>query len=126
MPFPVPDRRIAGLALLLIVLTSPVQATPGPAARAWLSDLVTRIDAADRAARRPGSDRRGGTVVVHVEIAPDGSLQRVEVERSSGSPDLDQRALRAVRGIGPLSAPPAALLGIAGVADLSVPVELGR
>jgi TonB family protein len=99
---------------------------PGPAARAWLSDLVTRIDAADRAERRAGSGRRAGTVVVHVEIGADGALQRAEVERSSGSPALDQRALRAVRGVGPLSAPPAGLLGSAGVADLSIPVELGR
>lgn len=126
MPFPVPARRLVGLALSLVVLASPVWAKPGPAVRAWLSDLVTRIDAADRAGGRPGSGRRGGTVVVHVEIAPDGALQRVEVERSSGVRDLDRRALRAVRNAGPLSAPPAGLLGIAGVADLSIPVVLGR
>ncbi len=70
MPFPVPARRLVGLALSLVVLASPVWAKPGPAVRAWLSDLVTRIDAADRAGGRPGSGRRGGTVVVHVEIAP--------------------------------------------------------
>ncbi|SDN06293.1 protein TonB [Methylobacterium phyllostachyos] len=85
-----------------------------------------RIDAADRAERRTGSGRRAGTVVVHVEIATDGALQLAEIERSSGSPALDQRALRAVRGVGPLSAPPAGLVGSAGVADLSIPVELGR
>ncbi|MCJ2071289.1 energy transducer TonB [Methylobacterium sp. J-030] len=126
MPLPVFARRIPFLGLLLIACASPVRAMPGPSARAWLSDLVTRIDAADRAERRAGSERRAGTVVVRVEIAAGGALQRVEVERSSGSPDLDQRALRAVRGVGLLSAPPAGLLGSAGVADLSIPVELGR
>ena len=126
MPSLVPARRTFFLALLLAACATPVRAMPGPAARAWLSDLVMRIDAADRAERRPGSGRRAGTVVVHVEIAADGALQLAEIERSSGSPALDQRALRAVRGVGPLSAPPTGLVGSAGVADLSIPVELGR
>ncbi|MGT2481875.1 energy transducer TonB [Methylobacterium oryzae CBMB20] len=101
-------------------------AAPGPAARAWLSDLVTRIDAADRAERRPGPGRGRGTVVVHVQIAADGAVQAAEVEESSGSPKLDQRALRAVQGISPAPVPPAALLGGTGTVDLSIPVELGR
>lgn len=128
MPLSVFARRtlLLGLGLLLIPCALPVRAMPGPTVRAWLSDLVTRIDAADRAGRRPGSGRRAGTVVVRVEISADGALQQAEVEHSSGSPDLDQRALRAVRGVGPLSAPPIGLLGTAGVADLSIPVELDR
>ena len=121
-----PAHRTLLLGLLLVPSASPACATPGPAARAWLSDFVTRIDAADRVGRRPGSGRRLGTVLVHVEIGANGALQRVEVERSSGSPELDQRALRAVRGVGPLAAPPVGVLGSAGVADLSIPVELGR
>lgn len=119
------------LGLLLAARNVPAQEASEPAVRNWLSDLVTRIDAADRAGRRTssgrsGAGRRAGTVVVHVEIAPDGAVRQAEIERSSGSPGLDQRALRAVRGAGPLTAPPAALLGEAGVADLSIPVELGR
>ncbi|MCJ2090008.1 TonB C-terminal domain-containing protein [Methylobacterium sp. E-005] len=121
-----PARRTLVLGLLLIACAAPVRAMPGPAARAWLSDLVTRIDAADRAGRRAVSGRPIRTVVVHVEIAADGAMQRIEIERSSGAPDLDQRALRAVRGVGPLSAPPVSLLGHTGVADLSIPVELMR
>lgn len=99
---------------------------PGPAARAWLSDLVTRIDAADRAGTRPGPDRGRGTVVVHVQIAADGAVQGAEIEESSGSPRLDERALRAVQGISPAPVPPAALLGEDGIVDLSIPVALGR
>ncbi|MCJ2103532.1 energy transducer TonB [Methylobacterium sp. E-046] len=114
------------LALLLGTWNAPAQAGSERAMRRWLSDLVTRIDAGDRAARPSGSARPTGTVVVHVRITPDGAVQQVEVERSSGSPDLDRRALRAVQGVGRLPAPPSALLDLSGVADLSIPVELGR
>ncbi|MFB0492013.1 TonB family protein [Methylobacterium sp. OAE515] len=137
-----PSRMLApgivAVGLLLVPWAAPARGAEGPRVRAWLSDLITRIDAVDRAGARPRSGRRAGTVVVHVEIAADGSLQRIEIERSSGVPDLDRRALRAVQGAvqgkaaglvqgaGPLAPPPAALLGGAGVADLSVPVDLGR
>ncbi|APT30968.1 hypothetical protein MCBMB27_01677 [Methylobacterium phyllosphaerae] len=94
--------------------------------RAWLSDLVTRIDAADRAQRGSGTARGGGTVLVHVQIGPDGAVQSAEIEQSSGSPKLDQRALRALQGINPTSAPPPALLSGDGIVDLSIPVELGH
>ena len=114
------------LGLLLVPSGVPAWAGPERAVRRWLSDLVMRIDAQDRAARRPGASRRTGTVVIHVEIAADGTVQQVEVERSSGVPDLDRRALRAVRGVSPLPAPPPAVLGLSGAADLSIPVELGR
>jgi TonB family protein len=125
-----PSRVILlGNALLgLLLATGSAQAREGygPGVRRWLSDLVMRIDAADRAMLRPGASRPAGTVVVRVMIAADGSLQGAEVEGSSGSPDLDQRALSAVRNVGLLPAPPRALVVASGVADLSIPVELGR
>ena len=114
------------LGLLLVAWSAPAREAPGRAVRRWLSDLVTRIDAGDRATRQPSAARRAGTVVIHVEIAADGTVQQAEVERSSGAADLDQRALRAVRSVSPLPAPPPALLDLSGVADLSIPVELGR
>ena len=114
------------LGRLLVAWDVPSRAGPDRTSRRWLSDLVTRIDAQDRSGRRPGSARRTGTVVIHVEIAADGTVQQIEVERGSGMPELDQRALRAVRGVSPLPAPPSTLLGLSGVADLSIPVELGR
>lgn len=123
-----PRMLISGAVLFGLLLVSGAAAareTPGPAARNWLSDLVTRIDTADRA-RRPAAGRGRGTVVVHVQIAADGAVQVAEIERSSGSPGLDQRALRAVREISPTPVPPAALLGDAGIVDLSIPVELRR
>ena len=119
-------RVVVALGLLLGSWAAPARENPGRAVRTWLSDLVTRIDAVDRAARRPAVGRPSGTVVVHVEVAADGTLLRTEIERGSGSPELDRRALRAVLGVGPLPAPPPALLGGSGFADLSIPVELGR
>jgi TonB family protein len=137
-----PSRMLAlgivAVGLLLVPWAASARGAQGPTVRAWLSDLVTRIDAVDRTGSRPRPARRAGTVLVHVQIAADGSLQRAEIEQTSGSPDLDQRALRAVqgavqgtiagtgRGTGRLAAPPAGLLGEAGVADLSIPVDLGR
>lgn len=117
---------LAVFGLLASAWAAPGGESSGRAARRWLSDLVTRIDAADQAAHKPGTGRRAGTVVIRAEITADGSVQRVEVERSSGSPELDQRALRAVRAVGPLPAPPAPLLKGFGVADLSIPVALDR
>jgi TonB family protein len=112
--------------LILAPGVAEARSAPGPAARAWLSELVTRIDAADRAETRQAPGRGRGTVLVHVQIAPDGAVQAAEIEQSSGSPKLDQRALRAVQGISPAPVPPAALLGEAGIVDLSIPVEFGR
>ncbi|GAB6969271.1 cell envelope integrity TolA family protein [Methylobacterium phyllosphaerae] len=121
-----PRVLMSGAVVFGLALASGAQATPGPAVRAWLSDLVTRIDAADRAQRGSGTARGGGTVLVHVQIGPDGAVQSAEIEQSSGSPKLDQRALRALQGINPTSAPPPALLSGDGIVDLSIPVELGH
>jgi protein TonB len=125
MPSCTLTRGIAVLGLLLMPWAA-AQAAPDPAVRGWLSDLVTRIDAVDRVGRRAGAGRKVGTVTVHVEIGADGSVQGAEIERSSGSRALDQRALRAVQGVSPFTAPPAALLTEAGLVDLSIPVQLGR
>jgi TonB family protein len=121
----IPGTVVLGLLLIAWADPAPARERSDRAVRNWLSRLVTRIDAADQAARRPGSNRGAGSAVVRVEVAADGSVQRAEIEESSGSPSLDQRALRAVQGVGPLPAPPSALLGLTGVADLSIPVELG-
>ncbi|MBW4968620.1 energy transducer TonB, partial [Pseudoalteromonas sp. CR1] len=61
-----------------------------------------------------------------VEVAADGAVRRAEIERSSGSHAIDQRALDAVRAVSPFTAPPAELLAGADVADLSFPLQLRR
>lgn len=127
MPLRVLTARAVVLGLILAPSSLAVaREHTGPGVRDWLSDLVTRIDAADRAERRREPVRRAGTVVVRLEIAADGAVQRAEIERSSGSEGLDRRALRAVRDISPTAAPPARLLSGAGTVDLSIPVQLGR
>lgn len=123
-----PCSLIRGIVALGLMALSwvPAWAAPVRAVRGWLSDLVTRIDTVDRADRRARAGRRAGTAMVRVEIAADGSVRRAAIERSSGSRVLDRRALRAVRGVSPVAAPPAALLAGAGVVDLSIPVRLAR
>ena len=64
--------------------------------------------------------------MVRVEVAADGEVKRAEIERSSGSHILDQRALDAVRSVSPFTAPPAELLAGADVTDLSFPLQLRR
>ncbi|WP_457108257.1 TonB family protein [Methylobacterium sp. P5_C11] len=131
MPFSMSLRVLTAGAVVLGLTLAPTSLAAarehtGPEVRGWLSDLVTRIDAAGRAERGREPVRRAGTVVVRLEIAADGAVQRAEIERSSGSEGLDRRALRAVRDIGPTAAPPAPLLSEAGTVDLSIPVQLGR
>ena len=43
-------------------------------------------------------ERRSGQVLLRALVGSDGMLQQVEVETSSGSPDLDEAAIAAVRG----------------------------
>lgn len=93
--------------------------------RSWLSSFITKIDAADRA-RRSKTDKTAGTVVVRVEVAADGSVRRPEIERSSGSRLLDQRAIDALRAVASFDPPPAVMLTPAGVTDLSFQLHLGR
>ncbi|MCJ2058464.1 energy transducer TonB [Methylobacterium sp. J-048] len=116
---------IVVLGLLLVPWSAQARTGVSPAVRTWLSALVTRIDAVDRTERRGTTRGAAGTVVVRVEIAADGSVRQAEIERSSGSRGLDQRALRAVQGASPFKAPPAELLAETGMADLSVPVQFG-
>ncbi|KQP42740.1 hypothetical protein ASF49_02575 [Methylobacterium sp. Leaf104] len=114
-----------GAALLIGSAAQARERTP-PEVRAWLSDVIAKIDAADPGRTAPARRRRIGTVVVRVEIAADGFVNRVDVEGSSGVADLDQRAQRLVRAAGPFSPPPKPLLTPAGTTELSFPIRLDR
>jgi protein TonB len=50
-----------------------------------------------------------GTVLLSVRIGPSGSIDKAEVQRSSGHAQLDQAALDAARALGRVPPPPAAL-----------------
>jgi len=114
------------LGLLLLVGPSASREDVSPAVRDWLSAFITKIDEADSARHQPVESKAGGTLVVRVEVAADGTVRRAKIERSSGSRILDKRALDAVRAISPFTAPPAELLTGADVTDLSFPLQLGR
>lgn len=94
--------------------------------RDWLSAFITKIDKTDSAGHHPVASKTAGTVLVRIKVAADGAVRRAEIERSSGSHALDQRALDAVRAVSPFTAPPAELLAGADVTELSFPLQLGR
>lgn len=94
--------------------------------RNWLSAVITKIAQADGKETNPSRRKASRTVIVRVQIAADGFVNRVDVERSSGSPDLDERARSIVRAAGPFSPPPTPLLTKAGTTELSFPLQLGR
>ena len=97
-----------------------------PEVRDWLSAVITKIGKADHEQANSSRGKTSGTVTVRVQVAADGFVNRVEVERSSGSPDLDQRARSVVRAASPFNPPPAPLLTAAGTTELSFPLRLGR
>ena len=92
----------------------------------WISAVVTKIDKADRERADRSRSKASGTVTIRVQVAADGFVNRVEVERTSGSSDLDARARSAARAASPFSPPPASILTKAGFTELSFPLRLGR
>src|SRR3954451_9993270 len=76
-----------------------------PEVRDWLSAVITKIAKADHEQTNPSRGKASGTVTVRVQVAADGFVNRVEIERSSGSPDLDQRARAVVRAASPFNPP---------------------
>jgi len=94
--------------------------------RDWLSGVITRITKAEGETAHPARRKASGTVTIRVEIAADGFVNRVAVERSSGLPDLDERARSLVRAASPFAPPPPQLLTKGGTTELSFPLQLGR
>ncbi|MBX9933336.1 MAG: TonB family protein [Methylobacterium sp.] len=116
-----------GLCAVLLV-TSQAQAREQVSAKVqdWLSAVIMKIDEANGRDVKPSRRKSSREVIVRVQIAADGFVNRVDVERSSGSPDLDERARSLVRAASPFSPPPSPLLTKAGTTDLSFPLRLGR
>jgi periplasmic protein TonB len=77
--------------------TAPVGIPAGPAPYAYgppVPDSANRPPAYPLAARRAGKQ---GTVTLGVELAGDGRVTTVRIEKSSGFPALDDEAARAIR-----------------------------
>jgi TonB family protein len=64
------------------------------------------------------TDVREATTVVWFVVGSDGSLQSLELARSSGRVLLDHKAMAAIRGSFPLQAPPKTLLDENGVLNI--------
>jgi TonB family protein len=127
-----PARPLCRLATLCITLgvalvgAGAARAQSAPDVQGWLSALVTKIDRADRDRSDPSGAKAAGTVTIRVQVAADGFVNRVILERSSGSAALDARALSAARAASPFTPPPPTLLTPAGVTELSFPLRLAR
>ncbi len=59
---------------------------------------------------RPSRVKENQSVTVLFRIASDGSLAELGIRKSSGNPDMDQAALKAVRNSAPFAPVPATLL----------------
>lgn len=112
--------------VLLVAMQTQARERAYPEVQAWISDVIARIDRADHERSAPVRQRRSRTVVVRVQVAADGFVNRVDIEKSSGMPELDDRARVVVRAAGPFSPPPQPLLTAAGTTDLSFPLRLDR
>lgn len=61
---------------------------------AWGAQITNRIE---RTKRAPRGLRKGGRVVLRLQVSRTGQLQSVSVRQSSGNAELDAAAIRAVR-----------------------------
>ena len=118
--------RAGLLAVLLVPGGAQARDQVSAEVQDWLSAVITKITEANSKDAKPSRRKPSLAVIVRVEIAADGFVNRVDVERSSGSPDLDERARSLVRAASPFSPPPAPLLTKAGTTELSFPLRLGR
>lgn len=96
-PAPVKTRRVARTPLLRKPVAAPPAPEPTPAAYTPPRPRQGQCPAP----RYPRvAERRGlmGTVLLDIDVAPDGSVADVRVETSSGHRVLDERAVETVRG----------------------------
>ena len=112
------------LCLCLISSGGRGEAAAPVSVQRWLSSVLAKIEAADRSRAAGQSGGRSAAVEVRVRVAEDGSVLAVEVERSSGTRSLDERAMRAVKAAGPFAPPPAQMLMANGTTELSFPLTL--
>ncbi|WP_336491127.1 energy transducer TonB [Methylobacterium nigriterrae] len=112
------------LSLTLLGLVGTGEAAAPVSVQRWLSSVVAKIEAADRSRAARQQNGRSVAVDVRVRVAEDGSVLAMEVERSSGTRSLDERAIAAIKAAGPFTAPPAQMLLPNGTTELSFPLAL--
>lgn len=120
-----PARTLA-VALCLATLSTPGSAreTVDAAARAWVADVVERVQAAaSPAAASPGTGK-ARTVDVHVRVAGDGTVLEVGFGPAELPASCEDRLRTAVGTAGPLRPPPRELLTPDGSTELSFPLRL--
>jgi hypothetical protein len=120
------SARTLASAFCLAALIVPASAREAisAAARAWLADVVERVEAtASLAAAAPGT-RRARTVDVHMRIATDGTVLEVRLGQTAVPGPTEKRLQSAVATAGPFDPPPRELLASDGSTELSFPLRL--
>lgn len=116
--------RLALIGLWLVCLLqfdSGSAAEPRGGDRIWIANLVSRVSEVER---KFGPNPQSGRVTLRLRIGTAGTLDWVVVEESSGSTDVDERALRAAQAAAPFDPPPKRLLTLEGFTELSFSLQL--
>lgn len=118
--------RIAAGAISVIVLFGPVEAKDavGASARAWIANVVERVEGTARLVIATAGRRKARKVDVHIRVAADGTILDVEFGNPPPPDALETRLRGAVAAAGPFGPPPDALLALDGTTDLNFTLDI--
>ncbi|MCB4805893.1 hypothetical protein QO001_006122 [Methylobacterium brachiatum] len=107
----------------LITLASAKDAV-GRAGRAWVADVVERVEGAAALVAGTSRSRKARTVDVHIRVAADGTVLDVRFGNPPPPESIGKRLKAAVAAAAPFGPPPSELLAPDGVTDLDFPVRM--
>lgn len=117
--------RIAAAVLFLAVsmISTSARPTISHAARAWVADVVERIQRTTSAqAIGPRTGTR--TTNLRIRVAADGAILDVAFDDPSLTRETERHLKAAVEAAAPFGSPPGDLLALDGTTDLDFPLEI--
>lgn len=116
--------RIAVAALCLggAVLPASARDAVGRVARAWVKDVVERVQGTAATTAVTSGKRKVRTIDVHVRVAADGAVLEVAFGKPPLSGGTEKRLRAAVMAAGPFGPPPNELLAPDGSTGLDFPL----
>lgn len=117
---------IAAGAMGVIVLFGPASAknVVGARARAWVANVVERVEGAAAPVAAPTGRRKTRTIDVHIRISANGTVLDVAFGSRPLSETLETRLREAVVAVGPFGQPPNALLAPDGTTELDFTLDI--